>query len=126
VCTHLAAANHDDGFGEEIEAVIVAGRWNVAEVADDLPARAEHGALLALEEARIAIRPGRQAEIVFRRVDLWRQKSLCGPQADSHRYFPNRLTDSICWIASMPEPDGGLLPALEARYLLLNRNQPMR
>ena len=41
LATLIAAAHGDNGFAEEIQRVVIAGRWNVAKVTDDLPRRRE-------------------------------------------------------------------------------------
>src|SRR6185312_9221403 len=58
----VIAAQHDDALAEEIEGMVVAAARHVVEVTDDLPARPEDELLLHLEEFRVAVDPGRQAD----------------------------------------------------------------
>src|SRR5689334_1644982 len=52
------AAQRYDGLAEKVEAVVVAEGGDIVLVADELPARAENGLLLGLEEFRILVDPG--------------------------------------------------------------------
>ena len=62
---HLAviAAHHDDGLAEEVETVIVPRAGHVADVAHHLPAVAEDGFLLELQELAIMVDPAGQTQI---------------------------------------------------------------
>src|SRR5581483_904200 len=61
----VLAAQHDDALAEEIERVVVAAARHVVDVTDDLPARTEDELLLELEEFRVAVDPGRQADRII-------------------------------------------------------------
>ena len=52
----------DDGFTEEIERMEIPRMGHVVHVANELPARAEHSLLLHLEEFRVVVGPGGQAQ----------------------------------------------------------------
>ena len=73
-CAHLAivAAKNDNRLAEEFERMEVAGTRHIARVADHLPAFAENLGLLALEEFRVAVDPGRQAVAFFLRLGTGR------------------------------------------------------
>ncbi len=60
---HLAifASQRDHRFPEKIERMVVSDPGHITLVADELPARAENGLLLQLEELRVVVDPRRQA-----------------------------------------------------------------
>jgi hypothetical protein len=62
--------HHDQALAEEVEGVEVPRLGNVRQVADDLPAGAEHRRLLRLEEICVVIDPAGQAEVGEVRVGV--------------------------------------------------------
>jgi hypothetical protein len=66
----VVAAHHDQALAEEVEGVEVPRLGNVRQVADDLPAGAEHRRLLRLEEICVVIDPAGQAEVGEVRVGV--------------------------------------------------------
>src|SRR5690348_12468642 len=52
---------HDHAVGEQIQRDEVSGRWNLTEMADDLPARLEDALVFEPRQLRVIVNPTRQA-----------------------------------------------------------------
>ena len=61
----VAATYGDDRFAEQIKRVVIAGRWNIAVVADELPAAPKDRTLLELKEIGVVINPTGQAQMII-------------------------------------------------------------